>query len=73
MHDSEIGEQPRDTLIEHGAIVAAGLVAERRGEPALADQQVGVVVDPLAFDQHRRGCWKSQNPGTAVGVGGLGG
>ncbi|MCP1845628.1 hypothetical protein ACVIHI_008903 [Bradyrhizobium sp. USDA 4524] len=34
---SEIGEQPRDTLIEHGAIVAAGRVAERRGEPALAD------------------------------------
>lgn len=27
---SEIGEQPRDTLIEHGTIVAAGLVAERR-------------------------------------------
>jgi hypothetical protein len=45
---SEIGEQPRNALIEHGTIVAAGLVAERRGEPALADaggsadQQVGV-------------------------------
>jgi sarcosine oxidase len=54
---SEVGEQPRDALIEHGAIVAAGLVAERRGEPALADtadQQVGVVVDPTAFDQHRQ-------------------
>src|SRR5437899_337189 len=33
----EIAEQPRDALIEHGAIVAAGLVAERRGEPTLAD------------------------------------
>jgi len=57
---SEVGEQPRDALIEHGAIVAAGLVAERRGEPALADaggaadQQIDMVVDPLAFDQHRQ-------------------
>src|ERR1700726_4447717 len=57
---SEIAEQPRDALIEHGAIVAAGLVAERRSEPTLADtggpadQQVGVVVDPAAFDQHRQ-------------------
>jgi hypothetical protein len=33
---SEIAEQPRRALIEHGAIIAAGLVAERRGEPALA-------------------------------------
>lgn len=57
---SEIGEQPRDELIKHGAIVAAGLVAECRSEPALADargsadQQVGMVVDPLAFGQHRQ-------------------
>jgi hypothetical protein len=29
-------EQPRHAMIEHGAIVAAGLVAERTGEPALA-------------------------------------
>src|SRR6266478_6118058 len=55
---SEFAEQPRHALIEHGAIVAAGLVAERRSEPALADaggpadQQIGVVVDPSAFDQH---------------------
>src|SRR5262249_20078578 len=53
----QIGEQPRDALVEYGAIVAAGLIAERRGEPALADaggpadQEVGVLVDPLAFDQ----------------------
>jgi len=57
---SEITEQSRDTLIEHGAVVAAGFIAERRGEPALADagrttdQKIGVVVDPLAFDQHRQ-------------------
>lgn len=57
---SEIGEQPWDALVERRAIVAAGLVAERRRKPALAnaggpaDQQVGVVVDPLAFDQHRQ-------------------
>jgi hypothetical protein len=33
----EIGEEPRHALIEHGSIVSAGLVAERGGEPALAD------------------------------------
>jgi hypothetical protein len=33
----EISEQSRDALVEHGAIVAAGLVAERRGEPAFAN------------------------------------
>jgi len=33
----EIGEQPWNELLEHGAIVAAGLVADRRGEPAFAD------------------------------------
>ena len=55
--ESEVIEQPRNTLIEHGAIVTAGLVAERRGEPALADagraadQQVGMVVDPAALDK----------------------
>src|SRR5229473_1801823 len=57
---SEFAEQPRDALIEHRAIVAAGLVAKRRRKPALADaggsadQQIGVVVDPAAFDQHRQ-------------------
>ncbi|MPC76250.1 hypothetical protein E2C01_070657 [Portunus trituberculatus] len=55
--ESEVIEQPRNTLIEHGAIVTAGLVAERRGEPALADagraadQQVGMVIDPAALDK----------------------
>ncbi len=55
--ESEVIEQPRNTLIEHGAIVTAGLVAERRGEPALADacraadQQVGMVVDPASLDK----------------------
>jgi hypothetical protein len=57
---SEIGEHPRRALIEHRAIGATGLIAERRGKPALADaggaadQKVGVVVDPLAFDQRRQ-------------------
>ena len=47
-------EQPRHALIEHGAIVAAGLVAERTRKPALADtgraddDQVLVPVDPVA-------------------------
>ena len=30
-------EQPRHALIEHGAVVPAGLVTERAGEPTLAD------------------------------------
>jgi hypothetical protein len=34
---SKLGEQSRHALIEHGAIVATGLIAERRREPALAD------------------------------------
>jgi hypothetical protein len=55
--ERQIVEQTRDALVEDGAIVAAGLVAEPRGDPALADagraadQQVGVVVDPEALDE----------------------
>jgi hypothetical protein len=55
--ERQIVEQTRDALVEDGAIVAAGLVAEPRGDPALADagraadQQVGVVVDPAALDE----------------------
>ena len=47
----------RDALIEDRAVVAAGLVAERRGEPTFADAgrtdqgQIVVVVDPVALDQ----------------------
>jgi hypothetical protein len=33
----EVGEQLGDTLIEHRAIVAAGLVTESAGQPTLAD------------------------------------
>ena len=55
--EREIVEQPGDALIEDGAVVAAGLVAERAGEPALADagraadDQVLVRVDPVAGDE----------------------
>ena len=47
-------EQARHAMIEHGAVVAAGLVAERTGEPTLAraglarDQEVLPPRDPLA-------------------------
>ena len=50
-------EQPRQPVVEDGAIVAAGLVAERAGDPALADagraddQQVLLAVDPVAGDE----------------------
>ena len=53
----EIGEELGHALIEHGVIVAAGLVSQRRGKPALADagrpqdEEVGVLLDPLAFGQ----------------------
>ena len=35
--ERQIGEQARQALIENGAIVAAGLVAERAGQPTLAN------------------------------------
>ena len=50
-------EQPRHAMVEDGAVVAAGLVAERAGDPALADagragdQQILVAVDPVASDE----------------------
>ena len=53
----EIAEHPRDALVEHRAVVAARLVAERAGEPAFADaggpfdDQVLRLVDPAAGDQ----------------------
>ena len=60
----EIGEQPRQALVEDGESVAAGLLAERAGEPRLADaagpgdEQIAVLGDPLAggelLEQRRR-------------------
>jgi hypothetical protein len=50
-------EEPGDTLVENGATVAASLVAERAGDPALADTggaddgEVVVTVDPVAGDE----------------------
>ena len=35
--EGQIAEQPWDALVEHGAVVAAGLVAKGAGQPALAD------------------------------------
>ncbi len=34
---AEIGEQPRHPLLEHGVVVAAGLLAEGAGQPGLPD------------------------------------
>ena len=53
----EFVEQLGHALIEHGAIVAAGLVAEGAGQPALADagraddDQIVVGLDPVAVDE----------------------
>ncbi len=55
-HD-QVAEQLGDTLVEDGAIVPAGLVAERTGEPGFADagraadDQIVVRVDPIPGDQ----------------------
>ncbi|BBB96623.1 hypothetical protein AB7M47_002490 [Bradyrhizobium elkanii] len=55
--ERQLVEQTRDALVEHGAIVATGLVAERRGEPALADagraadQEIDAVVDPATLNE----------------------
>jgi len=50
--ERKVGEELGNALVEHRTIVAAGFVAERRGEPALADagrsaqDQVVVRIDP---------------------------
>lgn len=55
--ECQIGEQARDTLIENGPIVSAGLVAESAGQPALADTrwaadgEIVVGIDPVAGDE----------------------
>lgn len=35
--ERQIGEQAWDTLIENGPVIPAGLMAERAGQPTLAD------------------------------------
>jgi hypothetical protein len=55
--EREIAKHPRDALIEHRSVVAAGFVAEGTGKPAFADtrgsfdDQVLRLVDPAAGDQ----------------------
>lgn len=52
---AEFGEQPRHPLVEHGVIVAAGLLAEGAGQPGLPDagraldDQVLPGLDPAAL------------------------
>src|SRR5215472_3591989 len=58
----EIAEHARDALIEHRAIVAAGLVAEGASQPAFADtggafdDQVLRLLDPTAGNQGLEEC-----------------
>ena len=53
----EIGEQLGDALVEHRAVVAAGLVAEGAGKPTFADagraaqDQIVVGIDPFAVGE----------------------
>jgi hypothetical protein len=55
--ESEGFEQPRQTLIEDGMVVAARLVAERASDPTLSDpgraddEEVMMPVDPLTGDK----------------------
>lgn len=60
--EREAGEELGDALVQDGAVVAAGLVAERAGEPAFADtgrtgdDQTVVPRDPVAGDElHEQG------------------
>lgn len=54
---SERFEQPQQPVLEDGAVVTAGFVAERAGDPALADagrandRQVELTLDPVAADE----------------------
>ena len=53
----EFLEKLWNAVIEHGPIVAAGFVAERRRKPGLSDAgrtdegQIVVIVDPLPLDE----------------------
>ena len=55
--ECEIGEQARDTLVKNRAVIPAGLVAERAGQPTFADArwaadgQIVMRVDPVAGDE----------------------
>jgi hypothetical protein len=44
--EREIAEHPRDALVEHRAVVAAGLVTEGAGKPAFADPGRSSVILP---------------------------
>ena len=50
-------EQPRQPLIEYGAVIPAGLMAQRASDPALADagraddEQVLMPIDPIAGNE----------------------
>ena len=54
---AEVGEQPWHPLVEHGVVVAAGLLAEGAGQPGFADpgraldDQVLPRLDPAAQRQ----------------------
>src|SRR6478735_11577596 len=55
--EAEIGKQPWHPLVEHGVVVAAGLLAEGTGQPGLPDagrpldDQVLPRLDPAAHGQ----------------------
>ena len=55
--ERQILEEPRPAMIEDGAIVATGLVADGAGQPALPDagradeREIVVGVDPFALDK----------------------
>ena len=57
MGQRQIGEEPRDTLVEDGPVVAARLVAEGTSKPRFADtgrpfdDQVLRYVDPVAMGE----------------------
>lgn len=60
MGDTQLLQQPRRAQVQRAVDLAAGLVAQRAGEPGLADtgragqQQVVLLTDPLATGQWSR-------------------
>ena len=64
--EREIGEQPGHALVEDRAVVAAGLVPEGAGQPALAD--AGRAFDDQVLRAPRSSARRSM-PGTTCGRG----
>ena len=70
----ELGDQLGDAAVEHGALLAAGLVGERAGEEGLSrpglsfDDQIEGLADPVAGGELGQGRTGDAASGTAVDI-----